>query len=61
MRDFENVDFVVAFIVDKARFIFIEEVVCHDKATIIVAQHQIVRSSVRAEADNGYLLRRSRR
>ena len=57
VRDFENVDFMVALKVNNARSIFIEEVVCHHKATIIVVQHKVVRSSVRAEADNRYLLR----
>ncbi len=57
VRDFENVGFMVAFKVNNARSIFIEEIVCHHKATIIVAQHNVVRSSVCAEADNRYLLR----
>src|ERR1700741_641226 len=57
VRDVENVNFMIAFEMDNALSIFIEEVVCHHKATIIVAQHKVVRSSVRAEADNRYLLK----
>jgi hypothetical protein len=50
--DFENVDFMISFKVDNASSIFIEEVVCHHKATIVATQHQVVRSGVRAKADN---------
>ena len=57
VRDFEDVDFMVAFKVNNARSIFIEEVVGHHKATIVAVQHNVVRSSVRAKADNRYLLR----
>ena len=46
VRDFEDVDFVVAFKVNNALSIFIEEVVCHHKTIVIAAQHQVVRSSV---------------
>jgi hypothetical protein len=36
--------------------IFVEEVVCHHEAIVIAAQHQVVRSGVRAETDNRQLL-----
>ena len=52
MRDFEDVDFVVAFKVNDARGVFVEEVVCHHEALVIAAQHQVVRSGEGAEADN---------
>jgi len=56
VRDFEDVDFVVAFKVNDARGVFVEEVVCHHKAIVIAAQRQVVRSVVLTEADNRYLL-----
>ena len=55
--DFEDVDFMVALKVNDARIIFIEEIVGYHQATIVAVQHDIVRSSICAEADNGYLLR----
>ena len=56
VRDFEDVDFVVAFEVNDALLVLIEEVVRDDEAFVIVAQNDVVGSSIGAEADNGYLL-----
>ena len=41
MRDFEDVDFVVAFKVNDALGVFIEEVVCYYETTVIAAQHDV--------------------
>ena len=56
MRDFEDMDFVVAFKVNDTRGVFVEEVVCHHQAIVIAAQHYVVRPRVLAEANDRYLL-----
>ena len=54
--DFEDVDFVVALEVNDACAVFIEEVIGHDEAAVVVTQHDVVRTGIRAKADNGNLL-----
>jgi hypothetical protein len=58
VRDLENVDFMVAFEMDNSQLIFIEEVVCYHKATIILVQNNVERSRIRAEADKAPAFRR---
>ncbi len=57
VRDFEYVDFVVAFEVNDACGIFVQEVVRDHKSAIVLVQHEVMRSGVRAEAHYRYLLR----
>ena len=55
MGDFEDVNFVVAFEVDDACVVFVQEVIGHHKAAVVLAQHKVMRSGVGAEADGGDL------
>jgi hypothetical protein len=57
VRDFEDVDFVVAFEVNNAFGVFVEEVVRYDEALLVAAEHDVVRAGILAEADDRDLLR----
>ena len=54
--DFEDVDFVVALEVNDACVVFIEEVIGHDEAAVVVTQRDDVRTGIRDKADIGYML-----
>ena len=55
-RDFDDADLVVAFKMNDAGVVLVEEVVGDDQAAVVAAQHQVVRSAVLAEADHRQLL-----
>src|SRR5258708_31314620 len=51
VRDLDDTHLVVAFIVNDARGVLVEEVVRDHQAIVVAAQDQVVWSGVRAEAD----------